>query len=175
MQAAGRQVSCNYQNFEADNKKINTAHDLKELKLVVGGFVGRMMQKLDSVPQQLAGGDTFPALENSTIDADEWISPYGDEKLGFLRVVPHYYYPGLWPGGPCCRHQAACVPAGHDGASFKAAKEVHSGCGTFFWSLVLRQTVATTNPNFKKVYQLLTNFFNKALSDFRLRRTDRAT
>jgi TRAP-type mannitol/chloroaromatic compound transport system substrate-binding protein len=52
------------------------------------------------VPQQLAGGDIYPALEKGTIDAAEWVGPYDDEKLGLYKVAPHYYYPGWWEGGP---------------------------------------------------------------------------
>ncbi|HVQ70983.1 MAG TPA: ABC transporter substrate-binding protein, partial [Bradyrhizobium sp.] len=29
-----------------------------------------------------------------------WVGPYDDEKLGFNKVAPHYYYPGWWEGGP---------------------------------------------------------------------------
>jgi TRAP-type mannitol/chloroaromatic compound transport system substrate-binding protein len=52
------------------------------------------------VPQQLAGGDIYPALEKGTIDAAEWVGPYDDEKLGFQKVAKYYYYPGFWEGGP---------------------------------------------------------------------------
>ena len=52
------------------------------------------------MPQQLAGGDIYPALEKGTIDAAEWVGPYDDEKLGFYKIAPHYYYPGWWEGGP---------------------------------------------------------------------------
>ena len=51
------------------------------------------------VPQQIAGGDIYPALEKGTIDAAEWVGPYDDEKLGFYKVAPYYYYPGWWEGG----------------------------------------------------------------------------
>ena len=57
------------------------------------------MQKLGVVPQQIAGGDIYPALEKGTIDAAEWVGPYDDEKLGFYKVAPYYYYPGWWEGG----------------------------------------------------------------------------
>jgi len=50
------------------------------------------------VPQQIAGGDIYPALEKGTIDAAEWVGPYDDEKLGFNKVAPYYYYPGWWEG-----------------------------------------------------------------------------
>ena len=56
--------------------------------------------KLGVVPQQIAGGDIYPALEKGTIDAAEWVGPYDDEKLGFYKVAKFYYYPGWWEGGP---------------------------------------------------------------------------
>ena len=56
------------------------------------------LQKLGCVPQQIAGGDIYPALEKGTIDAAEWVGPYDDEKLGFQKIAPFYYYPGWWEG-----------------------------------------------------------------------------
>ena len=82
-------------------KEINTVEDLKGLKMRVGGFAGKVMEKLGLVPQQIAGGDIYPALEKGTIDATEWVGPYDDEKLGFYKVAPYYYYPGWWEGGAC--------------------------------------------------------------------------
>jgi len=81
-------------------KEVNTPDDLKGLKFRIGGFAGRVLQKLGAVPQQIAGGDIYPALEKGTIDGAEWVGPYDDEKLGFYKVAPHYYYPGWWEGGP---------------------------------------------------------------------------
>jgi TRAP-type mannitol/chloroaromatic compound transport system substrate-binding protein len=81
-------------------KEIKTVADLNGLKFRIGGFAGNVMQKLGVVPQQIAGGDIYPALEKGTIDAAEWVGPYDDEKLGFNRVAPYYYYPGWWEGGP---------------------------------------------------------------------------
>jgi TRAP-type mannitol/chloroaromatic compound transport system substrate-binding protein len=81
-------------------KEITNVDDLQNLKFRIGGFAGRVMQKLGCVPQQLAGGDIYPALEKGTIDAAEWVGPYDDEKLGFYKVAPHYYFPGWWEGGP---------------------------------------------------------------------------
>ena len=80
-------------------KEINTVEDFKGLKYRIGGYAGRVMQKLGAVPQQIAGGDIYPALEKGTIDAAEWVGPYDDEKLGFYKIAPHYYYPGWWEGG----------------------------------------------------------------------------
>ena len=61
-------------------KEIQTVDDLKGLKFRVGGFAGTILQRLGAVPQQLAAGDIYPALEKGTIDAAEWVGPYDDEK-----------------------------------------------------------------------------------------------
>jgi TRAP-type mannitol/chloroaromatic compound transport system substrate-binding protein len=79
-------------------KEIKTLDDLKGLKFRIGGFAGTIVAKLGVVPQQLAGGDIYPALEKGTIDAAEWVGPYDDEKLGFQKVARYYYYPGWWEG-----------------------------------------------------------------------------
>ena len=79
-------------------KEINTLDDMKGLKFRVGGFAGLILQRLGVVPQQIAGGDIYPALEKGTIDACEWVGPYDDEKLGFNKVAKYYYYPGWWEG-----------------------------------------------------------------------------
>src|SRR5512135_2565882 len=81
-------------------KEIHTVDDVKGLKMRIGGWAGKTLQKLGAIPQQIPGGDIYPALEKGTIDAAEWVGPYDDEKLGFYKVAPHYYYPGWWEGGP---------------------------------------------------------------------------
>jgi TRAP-type mannitol/chloroaromatic compound transport system substrate-binding protein len=80
-------------------KEINTVADMQGLKMRIGGLAGKVMEKLGVVPQQIAGGDIYPALEKGTIDAAEWVGPYDDNKLGFNKVAPFYYYPGWWEGG----------------------------------------------------------------------------
>jgi TRAP-type mannitol/chloroaromatic compound transport system substrate-binding protein len=79
-------------------KEINTVEDLKGLKFRCGGTAGQVLLKLGVVPQQIAAGDIYPSLEKGTIDAAEWVGPYDDEKLGFVKVAKHYYYPGWWEG-----------------------------------------------------------------------------
>ncbi|MCD0419585.1 MAG: TRAP transporter substrate-binding protein [Rhodopseudomonas sp.] len=81
-------------------KEIKTVADLNGLKMRIGGIAGQVLQKVGVVPQQIAGGDIYPALEKGTIDAAEWVGPYDDEKLGFQKVAKYYYYPGFWEGGP---------------------------------------------------------------------------
>ena len=79
-------------------KEIKTLDDLKGLKMRIAGLAGDVMTKLGVVPQQIAGGDIYPALEKGTVDAAEWVGPYDDAKLGFVKVAPYYYYPGWWEG-----------------------------------------------------------------------------
>ncbi len=82
-------------------KEIKSVADLKGLKMRLGGgLVGEVMTKLGAVPQSLPGGEVYQALEKGTIDAAEWVGPYDDQKLGFNKVAPFYYYPGWWEGGP---------------------------------------------------------------------------
>ena len=80
-------------------KEIKTVADLSGLKMRIAGLAGQVLSKLGVIPQQIAGGDIYPALEKGTIDAAEWVGPYDDEKLGFVKVAPYYYYPGWWEGG----------------------------------------------------------------------------
>lgn len=81
-------------------KEIKSAADIKGLKFRVGGFAGRVIERMGGVPQNIPGGEIYQALEKGTIDAAEWIGPYDDQKLGFNKVAPFYYYPGWWEGGP---------------------------------------------------------------------------
>lgn len=81
-------------------KEIKTVADLKGLKMRLGGgLFGEAMQKLGVVAQNMPAGDVYQALEKGTLDAVEFVGPYDDEKLGFNKVAPFYYYPGWWEGG----------------------------------------------------------------------------
>jgi TRAP-type mannitol/chloroaromatic compound transport system substrate-binding protein len=80
-------------------KEIKSVADLKGLKFRIGGTGGTVLARLGVVPQQIAGGDIYPALEKGTIDGAEWVGPYDDEKLGFYKVAKNYYYPAWWEGG----------------------------------------------------------------------------
>jgi len=80
-------------------KEIKSLEDLQGVKMRIGGFGGKVISKIGVVPQQIAGGEIYQALEKGTIDAAEWVGPYDDEKLGFYKVAPNYCYPGWWEGG----------------------------------------------------------------------------
>jgi TRAP-type mannitol/chloroaromatic compound transport system substrate-binding protein len=81
-------------------KEIKTLADIKGMKMRIGGFGGKVLEKIGGVPQNIPGGEIYQALEKGTIDAAEWVGPYDDQKLGFNKVAPFYYYPGWWEGGP---------------------------------------------------------------------------
>ncbi|HEY0570006.1 MAG TPA: TRAP transporter substrate-binding protein DctP [Enterovirga sp.] len=82
-------------------KEIKSLDDMKGLRLRVSGLIaGTVYERLGAVPQTIAGGDIYPALERGTIDAVEFTGPYDDQKLGFYKVAPHYYYPGWHDGSP---------------------------------------------------------------------------
>ena len=81
-------------------KEMKTPADFKGLKMRLGGGVfGESMAKLGVVAQNMPVGEVYQALEKGTLDATEFVGPYDDEKLGFNKVAPFYYYPGWWEGG----------------------------------------------------------------------------
>jgi TRAP-type mannitol/chloroaromatic compound transport system substrate-binding protein len=81
-------------------KEIKGIADIKGLKFRIGGFGGKVLERIGGVPQNIPGGEIYQSLEKGTIDAAEWVGPYDDLKLGFNKVAPNYYYPGWWEGGP---------------------------------------------------------------------------
>jgi TRAP-type mannitol/chloroaromatic compound transport system substrate-binding protein len=80
-------------------KEVKSAADIKGMKMRIGGFAGRVLERMGGVPQNIPGGEIYTALEKGTIDSVEWVGPYDDEKLGFQKVAKNYYYPGWWEGG----------------------------------------------------------------------------
>ena len=81
-------------------KEMKSLADMKGLKFRVGGFAGKVLERMGVVPQNIPAGEIYQALEKGTLDAAEWIGPYDDQKLGFNKVAPYYYYP---PGGKAAR------------------------------------------------------------------------
>ena len=81
-------------------KEIKSVADVKGMKMRIGGFSGKVFERMGGVPQNIPGGEIYQALEKGTIDAAEWVGPYDDLKLGFFKVAPFYHYPGWWEGGP---------------------------------------------------------------------------
>ena len=63
-------------------REVRTLEDLKGLRMRIPGLGGLVMGRLGVVPQTLAAGDIYPALERGAIDATEFAGPYDDEKIG---------------------------------------------------------------------------------------------
>ena len=111
-------------------KEIKSLADIKGLKMRIGGFGGKVLAAIGGVPQNIPGGEIYPALEKGTIDATDWVGPYDDEKLGFYKVAPFYYYPGWWEGGPqlslYVNNKAfEALPKEYQGAIAAAASHAH--------------------------------------------------
>jgi len=81
-------------------KEINTANDLKGLKMRIPGLGGDVMAKLGASPVSLPGGQIYENLVSGAIDATEWVGPYNDYFLKFYEAAKYYYWPGMHePGG----------------------------------------------------------------------------
>ena len=112
-------------------KEIKEVADLNGLKFRIGGLAGQILTKLGVVPQQLAPGDVYPALERGALDAAEFVGPYDDEKLGFLRVAKYYYAPGWWEGGAMLhlivnKQKLEELPAHYRGILANACEAAHN-------------------------------------------------
>jgi TRAP-type mannitol/chloroaromatic compound transport system substrate-binding protein len=99
------------QMFGWFRKEIKSVQDFQGLKFRTAGFGGKVMMKLGAVPQQIAGGDIYPAMERGTIDACEWVGPYDDEKLGFHKVAKVLLHAGRHGagGGQPALHRQGCL------------------------------------------------------------------
>src|SRR5882724_2707845 len=137
-------------------KEIKSPEDMKGVKMRIGGFAGQVMAKLGVVPQQLAGGDIYPALEKGTIDAAEWVGPYDDQKLGFNKVAKYdVQNPKALRELVASGTKFLPFPQSVMEASFNAANELYA------------ETVAK-NPKFKKVYESWKPFRNEEVLWFRV-------
>lgn len=73
---------------------INTAEDLKGMKLRFYGLGGKVFSKLGASVSLIPGSELFPALERGAIDATEFSQPSIDQMLGFYKVAKYNYFPG---------------------------------------------------------------------------------
>lgn len=80
-------------------RTIDSMEELRGLRMRIPAMGGEVMSRMGVSVQVLSGADVYPALERGVIDAVEWVGPHDDEKLGFHRIAPYYYYPGWWEPG----------------------------------------------------------------------------
>lgn len=80
-------------------KEINSADDLKGLKMRIPGLGGNVMTKLGVSTVSLPGGQIYENLISGAIDATEWVGPWNDAYLKFYEAAKYYYYPGMHEPG----------------------------------------------------------------------------
>jgi TRAP-type mannitol/chloroaromatic compound transport system substrate-binding protein len=81
------------------NKEINSADDLKGLKMRIPGLGGDVMAKLGASPVSLPGGQIYENLVSGAIDATEWVGPWNDRAMKFYEAAKYYYFPGMHEPG----------------------------------------------------------------------------
>ena len=81
-------------------KPIKTTEDFQDLTFRIPGAAGKVYSAAGVNAVNLPGSQLVEALFGGEIDAVEWIGPYLDLDYGFVKLLPHYMYPG-WhdPGG----------------------------------------------------------------------------
>jgi len=80
-------------------KEINSADDLKGLKMRMPGLGGDVIAKLGASPVSLPGGQIYENLISGAIDATEWVGPYNDSYMKFYEAAKYYYFPGMHEPG----------------------------------------------------------------------------
>ncbi|MEP2948088.1 MAG: TRAP transporter substrate-binding protein [Lentilitoribacter sp.] len=81
------------------NKEINSADDLKGLKMRIPGLGGDVMSKLGASPVSVPGGQIYENLVSGAIDATEWVGPFNDYFMKFYEAAKYYYWPGMHEPG----------------------------------------------------------------------------
>lgn len=74
-------------------KEINSAEDLKGVKIRFFGLGGKVLSKLGASVTTIPGGEIFPALEKGALDATEFSTPAIDTRVGFYKVAKYNYFP----------------------------------------------------------------------------------
>jgi len=82
------------------NREINSAEDLKGLKMRIPGMAGEVFAAAGGTAVRIPGGEIYTSLQTGVIDAVEWVGPYNDRALGLHEVAKYYYYPGWHEPGP---------------------------------------------------------------------------
>lgn len=80
-------------------KEIGDAQDFNGLKFRMPGMGGEVLKKMGATVVLLPAGEVFAALQSGAIDGTEWIGPYNDLSMGFYKVAPYYYWPGIHEPG----------------------------------------------------------------------------
>lgn len=81
------------------NKEINSAADIRGLKMRMPGLGGDVLAKLGASPVSLPGGQIYENLVSGAIDATEWVGPWNDYAMKLYEAAKFYYHPGFHEPG----------------------------------------------------------------------------
>ena len=81
------------------NKEVNSAEDLRGLRMRIPGLGANFFARLGGTPVSLSGGEVYEQLASGAIDAAEWAGPWNDEALRLHEAAKYYYYPGVHEPG----------------------------------------------------------------------------
>ncbi|MEM8820788.1 MAG: TRAP transporter substrate-binding protein [Pseudomonadota bacterium] len=147
------------------NKEINSADDLKGLKMRIPGLGGDVLAKLGASPVSLPGGQIYENLVSGAVDATEWVGPYNDYFMKFYEAAKFYYWPGMhepgsqlalgmnasWWGGLSSTDQAIIQAAANEENARQMA-ETNANNGTFLTRLITENGVELKEFN-EDVYE----------------------
>jgi TRAP-type mannitol/chloroaromatic compound transport system substrate-binding protein len=85
--------------FLHSHKKVETAADLKGMKIRTAGAWADVLKQFGATPTIIAPADIFAALERKIVDATEYISPSSNLAQGFHKVARYIIVPGAHSPG----------------------------------------------------------------------------
>ncbi|MEQ8372914.1 MAG: TRAP transporter substrate-binding protein, partial [Roseibium aggregatum] len=141
------------------NKEIETADDLKGLKMRIPGQGGDVMAKLGASPVSLPGGQIYENLVSGAIDATEWVGPFNDYFMKFYEAAKYYYYPGMHEPG-------AMLALGMNKAFWDGLDKVDQQIIVAACAEENSNTMAETNANNGKYLTRLINEHGVELREF---------
>ncbi|MEO1491381.1 MAG: TRAP transporter substrate-binding protein [Pseudomonadota bacterium] len=75
-------------------RPINSKEDLAGMRFRIQGAAAEIYKKAGMDPVSLPADQLIDALFGNKLDAVEWLGPYLDLNYGFVKLLPHYMYPG---------------------------------------------------------------------------------
>jgi len=80
--------------FLHSHKKVETAEDLKGMKIRTAGAWADILKAFGATPTIIAPSDIFSALERKVIDGTEFITPASNISQGYHRIARYIIVPG---------------------------------------------------------------------------------
>ncbi len=141
------------------NKEIESADDLKGLKMRIPGLGGDVLAKLGGSPVSLPGGQIYENLVSGAVDATEWVGPFNDYFMKFYEAAKYYYYPGMHEPG-------SQLSLGMNKAFWDGLSDTHKAIITAAANEENSLTMAETNANNGEYLNRLINDHGVELREF---------